>query len=74
MYVSKDLTEKLEALGEWIEEREREGRVIVGWNFNARTGQEERGSEKGGGRNSKDKKMDKEGNCVNILGKRGGQY
>lgn len=42
--------------------------------FNARTGQEERGSEKGGGRNSKDKKMDKEGNCVNILGKRGGQY
>lgn len=42
VYVSKDLTEKLEALGEWIEEREREGRVIVGGDFNARTGQEER--------------------------------
>lgn len=66
----------MEALGEWIEDREREGRVIVRGDFNARTGQEERGSEKGGGRNSKDKNNGQGKKLCEyiILGKRGGQY
>lgn len=40
MYVNKDLKSKLEMLREWIEEKEEEVRVIIGGDFNARTGRE----------------------------------
>lgn len=38
MYVNKDLESKLEMLKEWIQEKEE--RVVIGGDFNARTGRE----------------------------------
>lgn len=38
VYVNRDLEMKLEELREWVEEREKGERVLVGEDFNARTG------------------------------------
>ena len=38
--VNKDLQRKMEEMGEWIEEREDGARVVIGGDFNARTGRE----------------------------------
>lgn len=40
MYVNKDLESKLEMLKEWIQEKEERVRVVIGGDFNARTGRE----------------------------------
>ncbi|XP_054015956.1 golgin subfamily A member 6-like protein 24 [Hylaeus anthracinus] len=66
VYVNKDLQKKLERMREWMEEREKGVRVIVGGDLNARTGtQGGWGSEEGGEeeetRRSKDKKINSEG-------------
>ena len=69
VYVNGDLQKKLEDIGEWMEERERGVRVMIGGDFNARTG-EEGGwvmggdEEEGGGcgsRRSKDKEVNGDG-------------
>lgn len=39
VYVNNDLEEKLETLREWIESREEWVRVLIGGDFNARTGE-----------------------------------
>lgn len=38
--MNRDLDKKLEILGEWAEEKERGVRLLVGGDFNARTGNE----------------------------------
>lgn len=40
MYVNKDLESKLKMLKEWIQEKEERVRVVIGGDFNARTGRE----------------------------------
>ena len=40
VYVNKDLQKKLEEIGEWVEGREEGVRVVIGGDFNARTGRE----------------------------------
>ncbi|XP_070157223.1 uncharacterized protein [Polyergus mexicanus] len=72
VYVNEDLERKIEGLKKWMEEREEEGRrIIIGSDFNARTGgrvnlgEEE---ENGKNRNSKDKKSNREGRrLVEVL-------
>lgn len=56
IYVNEDLEKKIEGLKKWMEQREEEGkRVIIGRDFNARTG-EMGGEDQYGGesRNNKD--------------------
>jgi len=75
VYVNEDLEKKIEELKKWMEEREEEGRrVIIGGDFNARTGEmggkvnmgEDQGAIKT--RNSKDKKSNREGRrLVEVL-------
>ncbi|KAI4480730.1 hypothetical protein M0802_014122 [Mischocyttarus mexicanus] len=78
VYVNGDMDRKLEQIREWMEGKGREGRVIIGGDFNARTG--ERGGsvfgseEEGvlGGRRSKDKKVNREGlKLTKVLGEVG---
>lgn len=47
--MNRDLDKKLEILGEWAEEKERGVRLLVGGDFNARTGNEGRIAGIGGG-------------------------
>ncbi|CAK9799089.1 Transposon TX1 uncharacterized 149 kDa protein [Anthophora plagiata] len=66
VYVNKDLERKLGMLREWMEEKERGVRIIIGGDFNARTGsQGGRIQKEGEGeeetRRSKDKKVNGEG-------------
>ncbi|XP_024890816.1 golgin subfamily A member 6-like protein 1 [Temnothorax curvispinosus] len=67
LYVNNDIDRKLEGLKDKTEEEEKRVRTIIGGDFNARTG-EERGWEEedeerveGGGRRSKDKKINRDG-------------
>jgi len=73
-----NVEEKWGKLREWIEGRERGGQMIIGGDFNARTGElggwwegkDERGEEEG--RRSRDKKVNKEGKyLVERLGEVG---
>lgn len=49
VYVNEDLEKKIEGLKKWMEEREEEGRrVIIGGDFNARTGEMGEGPYGGG--------------------------
>ncbi|CAK9827586.1 hypothetical protein ANTRET_LOCUS5267 [Anthophora retusa] len=62
VYVNKDLERKLGSLREWMEEKERGVRVIVGGDFNARTGRQggriqKEGEREDETRRSKDKKV-----------------
>ena len=69
MYINKDLQRKLGELKRWTEEREEGVRVVIGGDFNARTGEEEERMgeevEEGGGemgsRRSKDEVVNGEG-------------
>ncbi|KAL6421075.1 hypothetical protein ACFW04_013599 [Cataglyphis niger] len=66
VYVREDLEKKLKELNEWIERKEENGYMLIGEDFNARTG--EKGGvvskgyeeEEGVGRRSKDKRINKE--------------
>jgi len=40
VYVNKDMERKLEGLKEWMEEKERGVRTLIGGDFNARSGDE----------------------------------
>ena len=79
VYVNKDLQRKLEELKEWMEEREEGVRMVIGGDFNARTGGE--GGDMGGeeedkgleSRRSKDREGNGEGRRLcSFLGERGG--
>lgn len=68
VYVNKDLESKLEMLREWIEEKEERVRVVIGGDFNARTGRQsgrvdeiEGGCEERRDRKSRDTKVNGEG-------------
>ncbi|XP_077280504.1 uncharacterized protein LOC143907534 [Temnothorax americanus] len=78
VYINKDMDRKLEDLKEWVEEIERGVRVLIGGDFNARTGKEggfvEEGEEEmgEGERRSKDGKVNGEGKKLcRFLGERG---
>ncbi|XP_077255544.1 uncharacterized protein LOC143893719 [Temnothorax americanus] len=78
VYINKDMDRKLEDLKEWVEEIERGVRVLIGEDFNARTGKEggfvEEGEEEmgEGERRSKDGKVNGEGKKLcRFLGERG---
>ncbi|KAL6419496.1 hypothetical protein ACFW04_011365 [Cataglyphis niger] len=67
VYVRRDLEKKLEELNKWMERKEENGCMLIGGDFNARTGEEGRiiskgyEEEEGVGRRSKDKRINKEG-------------
>ncbi|EZA56066.1 hypothetical protein X777_03893 [Ooceraea biroi] len=76
MYVNGDIEEKLERLEEWVEGKEEGAKMIIGGDFNARTGSEGgimMGEEKeeGGGRKSKDGKVREERILLNFLVEKG---
>jgi len=77
VYVNKDMERKLEGLKEWLEEKERGVRTLIGGDFNARSGDEggKIEEEEGEGnkyRRSKDRKINGEGkrliDCVRERG------
>jgi len=77
VYVNRDLERKLEELKEWMDEREKGVKTIIGGDFNARTG-EEGGKvegeewEEGMYRRSMDKTINKEGKrLVECIRERG---
>ena len=66
VYVNKDLERKIGRLREWMEEKERGVRVVIGEDFNARAGGQggriqEEGEREEEFRRSKDKKVNREG-------------
>ncbi|XP_077255453.1 uncharacterized protein LOC143893678 [Temnothorax americanus] len=79
VYAKKEgMEEKIQELGDRMEKKEEGRYMIIGGDFNARTGQEggrieeEEGGGLGEGRRSKDKKVDREGRLlVNSLEERG---
>lgn len=80
IYVNKDLEAKLEVLREILEEKEEGWRVLIGGDFNVRTGREgggfvegeNRGEVKENIRRSKDGKVNSEGwNLYEFLGEYG---
>lgn len=78
----KDLESKLEMLREWIEEKEERVRVVIGGDFNARTGRQggrvdeiEGGCEKRRDRKFRDTKVNGEGRNLLVFWKKEvGQY
>jgi len=76
IYVRGDLEKKLERMREWTEKQSGEERMVIGGDFNARTG-EDGGwlcgeEEEDGKRKSKDKKINEEGRkLLRMLGEVG---
>ncbi|XP_067208522.1 golgin subfamily A member 6-like protein 22 [Linepithema humile] len=84
VYVNGNMEEMLQSIEQWVGEKEMEVNTIIGGDFNARTGVEERGIEigeegedgigrgEGRRRKSKDKKINREGRVmVEFLEERG---
>lgn len=80
VYVNGDLERKLERMGEWIEEGGFRETIIIGGDFNARTGNEggevgeedDEGERGKGSRRSKDMKVNAEGRrLIRYIGERG---
>ena len=74
LYVTGDMKKKLERIREWLEKQTEKERVIVGREFNARTGIEggREGEDEERSRESKDRKTTGEGRkLVRMLGEAG---